>query len=303
MNRRMFLASLSASLAAAAGKLPANKNVKWAVSAALWGHYPRGPFTDILDIMKDTGFVGLRVTGFPAILKNYEITPAQMEKEVSKRNLNVVTISFNGPAHDPAQQKKVLDDAKAAMDFLKIFGAKHLVVFSPGRPKSGPITDAAFKTMCDCYNHLGELAGEMGFTAGLHNHLNQFAESGEEIDRVMAMTDPKLFKFSPDTAHLHLAGSSVVGMFQKYKSRLMFMDYKDAKRSTPPLDFKTASFIESIHDLGDGDIDFPSCHRILKEIAFKGWICVDLDIARQTPRVSYERCGDYVVKKLEPVYL
>jgi len=298
MNRRTFLTSLSASLAAAAGKLPANKNVKWAVSAALWGHFPRGPFTDILDIMKDTGFIGLRVTSFPAILKNYDITPAQMEKEVSKRNLNVVTISFNGPAHDPAQQKKVLDDAKAAMDFLKIFGAKHLVVFSPGRPKSGPPTAAAFKTMCDCYNRLGEVAGEMGFTAGLHNHLNQFAESSEEIDRCMALTDPKLFKFSPDTAHLHLAGADVVGMFQKYKNRLMFMDYKDAKRSTPPLDF-----LESIFDLGDGDVDFPGCHRILKELAFKGWICVDLDTARKGPRVSYERCGDYVVKKLEPIYL
>ena len=303
MNRRMFLASVSASLAAAAGKLPANQNVKWAVSLALWGHYPRGPFTDILDIMKDTGFVGLRMTGFPASLKTYDITPAQIEKEVSKRNLNVVTISFNGPANDPAQQKKVLDDAKAAMDFLKIFGAKHLVVFSPGRPRNGPVTEAAFKTMCECYNHLGELAGGMGFTAGLHNHLGQFAESPEEVDRCMALTDPKLFKYSPDTAHLHLAGHNVVASFQKYKSRLMFMDYKDAKKAGPPEVYRTTSFIESIHDLGDGEVDFPGCHRVLKELAFKGWICVDLDIARNTPRVSYERSGDYVVKKLEPIYL
>ena len=52
----------------------------------------------------------------------------------------------------------------------------------------------------------------------------------------MAMTDPKLFAFSPDTAHLHLGGSDVVGMFEKYKNRLMFMDYKDARWTTPTAD-------------------------------------------------------------------
>src|SRR5437660_1601801 len=169
MNRRAFLASLSASFAAAAAKLPANKNIKWAVSAGLWGHFKKVQFTDILDMMRDTGFIGVRLTGFPGILKTYDITAAQMEKECSKRNVHVVE------------------------------------------------------------------------------------------------------------------------KFQKHKSRLMFMDYKDAKWTTPtedwksdngrvyPKDSSSAKFFNSIYDLGDGEIDFPACHRILKEIKFKGWICVDLD--------------------------
>ena len=315
MNRRLFLASLSATLTAAAERLPANQNVKWALSAALWSHFRRVPLTDILDVMKDTGFIGLRVTGFPAFFKTYNMDTAQIEREVSKRNLHIVTISFNGAAQDPAQEKKVLDSARTAMNFLKVFGAKHLVVFSPPRVKPGGDVDAAFKQMCACYNHLGELAGEMGFTAGLHNHLNQMCEKPEEIDRCMAMTDPKLFAFSPDTAHLLLGGSNVVGMFEKYKKRLMFMDYKDARWTTPTADVtldngqtygkdsSNAKFYSSIYDLGDGDVDFPGCHRVLKEIGFRGWICVDLDTARKGPRASYERCGRYVMNKLEPIYL
>ena len=115
----------------AASRLPANKNIKWAVSAGLWSHYPRGPFTDILDVMRDTGFIGIRLTGFPGILKAYGLAAAQMEKEVSRRNLYVATISFSGPAHDPAQHAKVIDNAREAMRFLKIFGADRLVVFPP----------------------------------------------------------------------------------------------------------------------------------------------------------------------------
>lgn len=315
MKRRTFLASLSASLSQAAAKLPANKNIKWAVSLGLWSHFRQGPFTDVLDVMKDTGFIGIRLTGFPGVLKTYDITPSQMEKEVSKRKLHVATISFGGPAHDPAQQAKVIEDAKAAMNFLKTFGAKHLVVFSPSRLKSGADVKTAFRNMCQCYNRLGEAANEMGFQAGLHNHLDQMVEKPEEVDRCMAMTDPKLFHFSPDTAHLHLGGSNVVEMFQKYKNRLMFMDYKDAKWTTPEQDVvldngrthkkdsKQAKFFASIYDLGDGEIDFPGCHRVLKDIQFKGWICVDLDTARKGPRASYERCGAYIVNKLEPIYL
>ena len=312
--RRQFLLTLSAALASAASRLPANQNVKWALSANLWVHFKPVKFTDILDVMADTGFIGVRMTQFPGILDKYGMTASQLETELNKRKLHVATISFNGQAQDPALQKKVLADAKQAMDFLKIFGADRLVIFPPSRTAPGANTEAGFKTMCECFNHIGELAGTMGFRAGLHNHLDQMVEKPEEIHKCMSMTDPKLFWFSPDTAHLHLGGSNVVEIFQGYKDRLMFMDYKDAKWTTPtapvtlesgdtyPADSKNAKFFSSIYDLGDGEIDFPGCQRVLKEISYKGWNCVDLDVARKSPRVSFERCGRYIVEKLEPIY-
>jgi sugar phosphate isomerase/epimerase len=315
MTRRELLAALSASVAAAAQKLPANKNIKWALSAGLWSHYPRGPFTDILDVMRDTGFIGVRLTGFPGILKTYSMTAAQMEKEISKRNLHVATISFGGPVNDASQHKQIVEKAREAMSFLQTFGAKHLVVFPPSRLKPGADVETNFANMCKGFNLIGEAAGEMGFKAGLHNHLDEMVEKPDEVHKCMAMTDPKLFHFSPDTAHLHLGGSNVVEMYQKYKHRLMFMDYKDARWTTPTADLtlpngtvhkkdsSSAKFFESIYDLGDGEIDFPACHRVLKEIKFQGWNCVDLDRTRKGPLVSWQRSGAYIVNKLEPIYV
>src|SRR5215813_3710125 len=137
MQRRLFLSSLAATLSSAAGRLPANRNIKWAVSAGLWSHYPLAPFTEILEVMRDTGFIGVRLTGFPGILKTYSMTAAQLEREVSKRNLSVATISFGGPVNDPAQHKRVVANAREAMRFLQTFGAKQLVVFPPSRMKPG----------------------------------------------------------------------------------------------------------------------------------------------------------------------
>ncbi len=312
MHRRSFLSLLSSSLVAANRRLPANKNVKWALSANLWNHFKPVAFTDILDVMRDTGFLGIRMTQFPGILEKYRLTTTQLESELSKRNLHIATISFGGPAYDPKQRTKILNDARKAMEFLASFGANRLVVFSPLRRPPETDGEAAFRTMCQTFNQIGELAGEKGFRAGLHNHLGQMCEKPDEIDRCMQMTDPKLFGFSPDTAHLHLGGSNVVEMFQKYKSRLVMMDYKDARWTTPPPDFTDgngkvpapgdAKFLSSIYDLGDGEIDFPGCHRVLKEIGYQGWNCVDLDTARKGPQASYERCGDYIVNKLEPIY-
>jgi len=284
---------MAASLASAAQSLPVNRNVKWAVGASLWNSFPGTPFTDILDVMHDTGFIGIRLTHFPEILKQYGLTTRQLETEISKRGLQVITISFNSPADDGDQHADILKRAKEAMTFLQDFGADHLVVFSPKRTNK----PGAFETMCSFYNVLGEEAANMGFKAGLHNHLGQMVQTPQEIDRCMALTDPRLFHFSPDTAHVYLGGGDTAEVLAKHKQRLMFADYKDAKRAG-----LKENFVPNIYDLGDGEIDFPACHRVLKSISYRGWLCVDLDIARQGPRVSYQRCGRYIIDKLEPIY-
>ena len=318
ISRRNFIASLAmlpAALVDAQSTLPANRNIKWALSSALWRYFPPSPFSSMLDVMQETGFIGVRLAGFPRLLDEYGLTAAQMQREVSKRNLHVVTISWNGELQDPAQRQQDLNSAREAMKFLADFGANHLVVFSPNRIKPGANTAAGFQELCARCNQIGELAGEMGFTAGLHNHMGQMVQNQDEVDRFMSMTDPKLFGLSPDTAHLHLAGCDVVGTLNRYKHRIRFLDYKDARWTTPandwvqsngkafPKDSSMARFFSSIYDLGDGEVDFPGCHRVLKSVNYQGWICVDLDTARKGPRADFERCGAYVVKKLQPIYL
>src|SRR5262245_50011131 len=147
MSRRAALGLLAASLARAAAKLPANKNVQWALGTNLFNSFKGTTFTDILDIMRDTGFIGARLTQFPQILQTYDITAAQMQAECSKRGVQIITISFNGPAHVAERRAEMLENARKAMTFLKEFGANMLVVFSPGRGQQAP-TEAAFQTMC-----------------------------------------------------------------------------------------------------------------------------------------------------------
>jgi sugar phosphate isomerase/epimerase len=317
MRRRELLAAGGAALAAASSPLPANKNVKWALSLALWMRFKPTPVESILDLMKETGFIGVRIIGNPQLAKNWNTTPAILGRELRKRNLRAAAIAFSGPLHVPDQRKKVLDDARASLELLKGLGGRHMVLFTPARlqDKPGAEVKAAFQEVVERANQVGEIAGAMGMTVGVHNHLDQMVEQGREIDRFLSRTDPKLVGFSPDTAHLHLAGANVLDVMKKHRDRIGgSMDYKDAKWTAPTSDFtdengrvykkdsKQARFLNSIYDLGDGEVNFPGCQEILKSLEYKGWLCVDLDMARQGPRKSYERCGAYVVNKLEPIY-
>lgn len=131
------------------------------------------------------------------------------------------------------------------------------------------------------------------------------------MDQLLLM---KITKSGSRLMFLHLAGCDVAGTIERYQARIRFLDYKDAKWTTPAEDWALpdgsvlrrdspeARFFASIYDLGDGEIDFPACHRILKSANFRGWVCVDLDTARHGARTSYQRCGAYVVRTLEPIY-
>jgi sugar phosphate isomerase/epimerase len=317
ISRRDFIASLSmlpAALASTENRIPANRRIKWALSSLVWNTLPPVPFARILDVMKETGFIGIRLAGFPHVLDQYGLTATQMQSEVSKRDLHVVTVSFNAPLEDPAQRHQVLESARSAMKFLADFGASHLMVFSPARTKPGTNSPGAFQELCARCNQIGELASELGFTAGLHNHMNQMVQTQEEVDRFMSMTDPKLFGLSPDTAHLELAGCDVVRTLERYKHRIKLLDYKDAKwitegsiksqpNGTVPSEAKSEEqILSSIHDLGDGEVDFPACHRVLRSVNYRGWICVDLDRAPLGPSGDFGRCGAYITKHLERIY-
>ena len=323
MQRRSFLSTLAGALAgltAESGSAARGKNIQWAFSLGLWTHLEKVPFTEVLDVMKDTGFTGLRMTSFPRCLETYDLTIPMLQKELEKRDLRIATISYGGPAWDRTQHEKMEKSAREAMGFLQNFGATELVVFSPRRRGPGRRQLAKIEIpeyierCCEFWNHLGDVAKEYGFRAGLHNHLNQIVESHDEVELYLKHTDPKRFHFSPDTAHLHLAGCDVVELYEKYNDRLIFMDYKDARLTPARQDIRLANgrvlrantpsgtFMNSIYDLGDGEIDFPRLHRILKKRKYKGWICVDLDHVRISPRESFGRSMKYIQKKLERIY-
>ena len=324
MRRRDLLAALGARAAALAAfresaEAAGGSNLKWAVSMFLWTSTQWGdrapvPFTDMLDVVKDTGFDGFRFVGWPEALEKYDLSLSFLDRELSKRGLRMATLSFHGEASDPAKQAAIDKAAHGACAFLKHFGATELVVFSPKRPNKVLVREY-LRVACEYYNHLGDLCAGYGIRAGLHNHSQgQLVESQDEVELMLKLTDPRLFNWAPDTVHLYMGGCNIGYLFDKYAERLICMDFIDAKYEFAREDLRVpngrvekagsqnATFMLSNRDLGDGEIGFPRLMRALKRVQYKGWIVVDDHYAPLGPRQDFSRSMKYIREKLAPIY-
>jgi len=323
MRRREGLSTIAATLGSLRDRAAAlavdRPNIKWCVSSFLWTstQWPDTgtlPYTEMLDVIRDTGFNGFRLTGWPGVLNRIGMDLPQLEKELSKRNLQIATLSFGGPADDPSKHAEIEKSARAACQFLKRFGATELVTFSPRRVNK-VLEREHIRRASVFYNHLGEVCAEYDVRTGMHNHSQgQLIETQDEIELLMMLTDPKKFHWCPDTVHLYMANCDIIGLFQKYAPRLIFFDLVDAKYEyqnsemrlpngkIEPAGSQNGTFMLGNRDYGDGEVDLRGIMRILKKVRYKGWINIDHHYARVSPRSSFDRCMTYIREKLNPIY-
>jgi len=325
MRRREMLAAMAAGLGALrlkveAAEPPPGRNLMWAASAFLWTSTQWAntnplPYTDMFDVLRDTGYDGFRLTGWPGILDRIGMTLPQLHKELEKRNLRIATLSFGGAANDPAKHADIEASARRACELLRDFGATELVVFSPGRVNKVLIREH-IRIMCEFYNRLGDVCAEYGIRAGLHNHSQgQIIQNQDEIELLLKLTDPKKFHWCPDTVHLYMAQCDIIGLFEKYADRLIFFDLVDARYDFASDDVPNASgkidkagthnatFMLSNKDYGHGEVDLRGIMRILKKVKYRGWINLDHHYASVSPRFNLGRCMDYVKEQLNPIYM
>ena len=226
MKRREFIAGMATSLnvlreRGEAMYADSRPNIKWCVSSFLWTStqwQDTGtlPYTEMLDVIRDTGFNGYRFTGWPGILDRIGMDLSQLERELSRRNLRIATLSFSGPVDEPSKHAEIEKSARDACQFLKRFGATEMVTFSPRRPNKVLVREH-LRRACEFYNHLGDVCGEYGIRTGMHNHSQgQLVETQDEIEMLLNWTDPKKFHWCPDTVHLYMANCDIAGLFRKY---------------------------------------------------------------------------------------
>jgi len=323
MNRRELITA-AAALTALRGRAEAmygdsRPNIKWCVSSFLWTstQWPDNgplPYTEMLDVIRDTGFNGYRFTGWPGILDRIGMSLAQLEKELSRRNLQIATLSFGGPADEPSKHAEIERSAHEACQFLKRFGATELVTFSPRRPNKVLVREH-LRRACEFYNRLGDVCAGYGIRTGMHNHSQgQLVETQDEIEMLLNQTDPKKFHWCPDTVHLYMANCDIIGLFRKYAHRLIFFDLVDAKYEYQRDDMRlpngkvekagsqNGTFMLGNRDYGDGEVDLQGIMRIIKNVKYKGWINIDHHYSRVSPRQSFDRCMKYIREKLNPIY-
>ncbi len=271
----------------------AEPNIRWALGLVTWRGKAGWP--EILADIAAAKFDG--VEPFTARFLNDEAMN-ELEQLLPKyKTLRMSSIYWSGPFHTPSEHERLRNESHRILGYLKRFGADRLT-FGPPRPD---VEDerAAIAHTAKIANEIGRIAlDEHKIKTDIHPHVGSLIENPRQIDMLMDQTDPKYFNLAPDTAQVWMGGGDPVALFEKYKHRIIYMHYKDIRAYHRGLQ----GYMDNVIELGRGVIDFPALHRILKSVKYKGWITIDLDNARISPRESAKIQKEYIDRVLAPIY-
>ena len=292
-NRRTFLRAALCVPACGSMVEAAETNIRWGLGLVTWRGKAEWP--EILADIDAAGFDG--VEPFTPKFLNDDAM-AQLEKLLPQYpRLRMCSLYWSGPFHTPSEHDRLIQQARQMLGYLKRFGADRLT-FGPPRPQVDDEKIAIANT-ARIANEIGRISlEEFKIRTDIHPHVGSLIENPRQIDMLLDLTDAKYFNLAPDTAQVWMGGGDPVALFEKYKHRIIYMHYKDIRayyRGLP-------GYMDNVIELGRGVIDFPALHRILKSVKYRGWITIDLDNARISPRESAQVQKEYIDRVLAPIY-
>lgn len=311
MERRIFLKNASAAIVlAGAGmwacdsksgkqKLEASVgslDVQLAMGWLLWRDFKDKKISlkEALTDLHELGANGIEFNITDEALQKEGFTRESLKEYLKELNLKVSGHYFMGNYYDEEQHADITQRMQKAIESIKGYGGKNLVLGPPDIPQNGEDPMELIRKMGPFLNKLGKMALDQGVEIGIHPHLNSIVETPEEIDACMAETNPEFVFLSADTFHIHMGGGNVVETIRKYKDRINYFHFKDGAGT-----FERPHFFDNVRELGKGEIDFPGLLSLLKEINYKGWINIEQDFTTQTPRESAEQSLNFLKEKLQ----
>ena len=183
--------------------------------------------------------------------------------------------------------------------FLRDLGASVVVVaecgrsvqqsalaVSAARPK---FDDGEWQRLVDGLHAIGEIARDEGMTNVYHPHMGTGVQSAEDVDRLMAATDPALVALLLDTGHATFDGHDPRAIIRSHVSRIRHVHLKDVRGSIAREAAANGwSFEQSVRAgvftvPGDGDVDMRGVVSDLQDAGYSGWMIVE---AEQDPHVA-----------------
>jgi inosose dehydratase len=275
------------------------QNIHWALGAVTWvvsagKASPR--WEDILSDIKASGFEGFEPFTTPTLPVN-DHNMDLLAELAPKYGLPMSGIYWGDKWDRPSEHKRQLEECHRFFGYLKRFGANRLLIGPPGPEVEDE--RAAISHMAKIVNAVGKIGVEQyGFKTGVHPHIGSLIQNPRQIDQLMEETDPKYFNFAPDTMQIWAGGGDPTRMIEQYISRVVYLHYKDSRPYQRG--FRTGADYGVA--LGEGIIDFPAIHRILKKVHYQGWIAIDVARAPVSPLETARISRAYIDRVLNPIY-
>lgn len=265
-----------------------NAPTSWGIEQAEAETNP--PWRKVLDDMTAAGYAGTELgpLGF------LPTDPERLREELSRKNLQLIAGTLMDILHDPNVAEKLQKTTHRICALLQELDAPYLVIIAgmaEERVKTAGRSQAARRLDEDEWtvfvNNVvacAEVAkNEYGITPVVHPHAGTHIEFIDEIERVLAQTDPDLVELCIDTGHSAYAGIDPLDLYRSFGERTPYLHLKDIdpdvhqKALEAGMSFWEAYSAGIFCSLGAGVGDFEALRELLREDGYEGWLTVEQD--------------------------
>jgi inosose dehydratase len=270
-------------------------------------------FGQVLNEISETGYEGTELGDWGFM----PVVPAELRKELDKRKLTMVGAfvpvflkdrsKHASGAEVAVKTAALMADAGYPEAFIVLADENGSVkerTASAGRIKPGMgLTADEWKVFGEGANLVArEVKEKTGLRTVFHHHCAGYVETPEEIDSLMAATDPKLVGLVLDMGHNMFGGGDPLSTLRKHRNRIWHIHFKDchpelaARSGKEEWDYFKSVGSGVFCELGKGAVDFPSIVKELKETGYSGWIVVEQDVlpGMGNPKICAQRNRDYI---------
>lgn len=252
-------------------------------------------FEQVLDEIKETGYLGTELGDWGYM----PTSPKSLKIEIDKRGLELlgafvpVALADIGNHNDGVTAALKVAELMFHAGYKKAFivladdnGSVPERTQNAGRitPDIG-LSEMQWKNFAIGVENIAKAVKDtFGMRTVFHHHCAGYVETPEEIDTLLALTDPELVGLCLDMGHYAFGGGDPVQALKKYFNRIWHIHFKDFSPEKAKLSAAAkGDYFDAVKrgvfcELGKGTVNFKEIVEVLKEKQFKGWIVVEQDI-------------------------
>jgi sugar phosphate isomerase/epimerase len=204
----------------------------------------------------------LKTLGFEAFECNVRFVQGEFANARDARaRLEKTGVSFYGPhvgLRFPVEQIEAMVNGSATL------GATHLALSGQGTSltSDGRLDPDALKAKVEAIDRLARHCAGRGVRLAYHNHTQEFAAGGAEIEALLERTDPERVWLLLDMGHAYNAKADVVAFFKRHHRRIDAMHLRDMMNGKQV-------------PLGEGGFDFGALAAAIRETGWAGTLTLE----------------------------
>jgi inosose dehydratase len=213
--------------------------------------------------------------------------------ELAKRNLRVTGSAVQKPLADLTAWPAIEQEVRGACAVIAATGGKFLVLiddtytdlFTAKAIAPKQLDDDAWDRLIQTTHRVADIArDDFGLQLVFHPHAETHVEYEDQIERLLADTDPERVFLCFDTGHHAYRGGDPVTFMRKHHERIPYLHLKSVrpemieKVERENIPFAIAVGDDMFCEPSEGAVDFLAFRDVLREIDYHGYAMVEQDM-------------------------